>query len=1023
MENCINKWIQLRKKLKNEISILKLLNSQKENSKKIINENINKFYELKIKTKESYDYNIYFNLMKESNFIPYEIIKSEQTKLELGNEYILIENFFTILNKNKKTLLFIINHYKKENYEQLINFLINFYFENPFNPNFNQNQLLGIIYNIIDKQVKNLKDESNIIQFLDDNFIGVLLKNLCRRTDIKNYISMILKDIILDMENMSDKFISFDLQKIREYILSKNKIIEKTAFDEENIKEFLYENLKISRLNPDNQIKRTTSFFSVINNDAEKFSKILLPPEIINLDKFLKDENIEINYNYYNSLNKDYINKLYQECDDKFMKDFYEKQINLLNKNNLDFSDQKFINEIYKLKDEWKIVLIYYKKNVEKIKFLIDKLLKNILDNETIIPYSIKVICKIIDILITKKFNNISLTNKNGFISEFFIGKIIIPILTNPDYNGIITSSIISEKTRKNMMNLTKILKKIFRYNFFESQMEFNYTIFNNYIIEILPHINNLFSKLTNIELPNNINSNEIENEIINHDLNIESLAFTYIDFLNIYQTLKKNENDFFKEIKDNNIISIYNTVKNCEKTIIKTFTNLKNINHKFFIIIKNINVSIDNFFNSNKTEFSNLNEENLSIEEKSLLQKIKLCIKTILINLKDINLDIFQNLKQSKNTLHFFEELIQYVHMEDYSERFFENLIPLGWYIVFIQYNLTLLNNIYKENDYENLYNEINNESEQSIQNIHNINNLGFLEMKISSMDKTIFLLNKDYLSIKKITKFIKINKFCNEIDIPVLLIAIKGKTIKCQKEKIKNANCIKIKDFIYNFKSLQLLKEDISSPNSINNTHQILENYLQILRNEISTNKEVISLFKEYINSNNSEEEINDIIDIIENNILEQVYDNLFTNEPTQLDIQFYNKCKELKNINSTKIGVKKEYINERLWSIAICYINRISIEKTPSNKLNCVMNAYKILNNCINFCGNENENAGFDDIFPIFVYIIIKCKPIKFISNFYYIKSLINPNNAFNNYGFALMQLEMAINFISNLKDNFE
>ena len=593
---------------------MKLLNSQKENSKKIINENINKFYELKIKTKESYDYNIYFNLMKESNFIPYEIIKSEQTKLELGNEYILIENFFTILNKNKKTLLFIINHYKKENYEQLINFLINFYFENPFNPNFNQNQLLGIIYNIIDKQVKNLKDERNIIQFLDDNFIGVLLKNLCRRTDIKNYISMILKDIILDMENMSDKFISFDLQKIREYILSKNKIIEKTPFDEENIKDFLYENLKISRLNPDNQIKRTTSFFSVINNDAEKFSKILLPPEIINLDKFLKDENIEINYNYYNPLNEDYLNKLYQECDDKFMKDFYEKQINLLNKNNLDFSDQKFINEIYKLKDEWKIILIYYKKSVEKIKFLIDKLLKNILDNETIIPYSIKVICKIIDILITKKFNNISLTNKNGFISEFFIGKIIIPILTNPDYNGIITSSIISEKTRKKMMNLTKILKKIFRYNFFESQMEFNYTIFNNYIIEILPHINNLFSKLTNIELPNNINSNEIENEIINHDLNIESLAFTYIDFLNIYQTLKKNENDFFKEIKDNNIISIYNTVKNCEKTIIKTFTNLKNINHKYFIIIKNINVSIDNFFNSNKTEFSNLNEENLSI-------------------------------------------------------------------------------------------------------------------------------------------------------------------------------------------------------------------------------------------------------------------------------------------------------------------------------------------------------------------------------------------------------------------------
>ena len=33
------------------------------------------------------------------------------------------------------------------------------------------------------------------------------------KKDIKNYISMILKDIILDMENMSDKFISFDYEK------------------------------------------------------------------------------------------------------------------------------------------------------------------------------------------------------------------------------------------------------------------------------------------------------------------------------------------------------------------------------------------------------------------------------------------------------------------------------------------------------------------------------------------------------------------------------------------------------------------------------------------------------------------------------------------------------------------------------------------------------------------------------------------------------------------------------------------
>jgi hypothetical protein len=294
-------------------------------------------------------------------------------------------------------------------------------------------------------------------------------------------------------------------------------------------------------------------------------------------------------------------------------------------------------------------------------------------------------------------------------------------------------------------------------------------------------------------------------------------------------------------------MISIYKTLNNSEDDIYKLFKNINNIKSKYFIIIKKTNLSLNELMISDK-----LLNKNFNNNENSLLEKIKLCIKTLLIELKDINLDLYQNLKQSKNSLNFFEELVQYVHMEDYSQRFFENLIPLGWYNIFIQYNLKLLNSDYSENDFEKLYKEIYNECEESIKKINN-SNLCFLQMKISSMDKSLILLNKDYLSIKKITKFIKINKFCNEIDIPVLLIAIKGKTIKCQKEKIKNANCIKIKDFIYNFKSLQLLKEDISSPNSINNTHQILENYLQILRNEISTNKEVISLFKEYINSNN--------------------------------------------------------------------------------------------------------------------------------------------------------------------------
>lgn len=55
----------------------------------------------------------------------------------------------------------------------------------------------------------------------------------------------------------------------------------------------------------------------------------------------------------------------------------------------------------------------------------------------------------------------------------------------------------------------------------------------------------------------------------------------------------------------------------------------------------------------------------------------------------------------------------------------------------------------------------------------------------------------------------------------------------------------------------------------------------------------------------------------------------------------------------------------------------------EKSPYQKLKCVLSAYKILNNCIAFCTGK-EDAGADDIVPIFVFILVKSKPMRMISN---------------------------------------
>ena len=189
-----------------------------------------------------------------------------------------------------------------------------------------------------------------------------------------------------------------------------------------------------------------------------------------------------------------------------------------------------------------------------------------------------------------------------------------------------------------------------------------------------------------------------------------------------------------------------------------------------------------------------------------------------------------------------------------------------------------------------------------------------------------------------------------------------------------------------------------------------------MNILKNEITTNKELIKIFSEYVSN---EDKITEIIDDIENQIIEKIYFNIYPMEDSVKDEEFYNKCIELKDITPEKMEIKPMYINEKLWSIAICYINRMDIEKTPINKLNCVESAYKVLNNCINFCAGKNEGAGFDDIFPIFCYIIIKAHPKRLFSHLNFTRALMNPNKILNTYGFAYMQIEMATNYISGLK----
>lgn len=116
---------------------------------------------------------------------------------------------------------------------------------------------------------------------------------------------------------------------------------------------------------------------------------------------------------------------------------------------------------------------------------------------------------------------------------------------------------------------------------------------------------------------------------------------------------------------------------------------------------------------------------------------------------------------------------------------------------------------------------------------------------------------------------------------------------------------------------------------------------------------------------------------------------------------------------------MGIYTKYINERLWEIAKAHLEKMDEERCPVDKIRCLQRCYTILNNCIIFCSGKKEGAGVDDIIPILIYIIIKAKLKRMVSNFNYIKALINPAKMMANHGFLISQLEMSMEYILNLE----
>jgi hypothetical protein len=277
-------------------------------------------------------------------------------------------------------------------------------------------------------------------------------------------------------------------------------------------------------------------------------------------------------------------------------------------------------------------------------------------------------------------------------------------------------------------------------------------TIFNYYLIEIIPILNKFYEKLIDIELPKTLNELVIKTkdklerndklfsfrkkqnsaptepslritsttplydyfrENSDEIIQVQSICFCASDISFIRERIAEN-------IKDEHT-NIFKNLLNYpffEKTV-KTLNNMawkidKIINEekqtkqrKFFVIFKDKkNSQLEKLFRHKNVK---INEKEAS-ESALILYKIKDCIKKILKGLNVLNNTDYSYLNMASSNEKFLKA-IEYT-LEDlleFTEN--ENKIPLIWYVQFIQNNKESLDKSYLDNDLGKLYEELYNE------------------------------------------------------------------------------------------------------------------------------------------------------------------------------------------------------------------------------------------------------------------------------------------------------------------------
>ena len=577
VQSIIQKWLLLQKTIKEEITLEEIIFRHQENEFNQLQDYFKKYYSIKLESRK---------ILAEINVLDKD--KPEKIK-ELVIEKDLKDVILDVYEPIKDLLFTFRNNYdyiitlvslisdndKEENISSLIELFCNQFYENILIPNPEQEELLLLIYRLLEIEITPMDSASTDYFLNDDSFLGKFISSFMKRQEVKIFFSSLLNPLILDIENNStNNYLGMSLISIKNYIYFINQyddnISRACEISIEEIEKVLFENIQKSSIIFKQFKKKNQKEVEYINieveeeedeeeeRDDEKEEEIVENwNKNINYNKDINKQ-CELNCNYENMIDIDFLEKQINSDEDEDIKKLYLYEIEQITYEEDMFSNKSLI-EILKsneFKKNRKYIINKYKSNFIFIKNKIDFLIQSLIDKIESIPYTVRCICKLIYLLFKKKFSSLNKYLKNSFIGKFIFDKCIFPILSLENKN-ILEPRILSTDTKKCLSNIISVLSYTNRCLLFNKNVDPEKTIFNHYILELIPILNIFYEKLIDIELPHALNY-LVNKTQINPETSFDNILHKENPILNNINKGNKNLEKFLFIIISMNIMMNY---------------------------------------------------------------------------------------------------------------------------------------------------------------------------------------------------------------------------------------------------------------------------------------------------------------------------------------------------------------------------------------------------------------------------------------------------------------------------------